>query len=55
MMRGVTLKMLLPCLAAMLMLSAAITPANTHAASETDWWPMFHHDLAHRIPNLDSA
>ena len=43
MMRRVILKMLLPCLLAMPMLSAA----NTHATLETDWWPMFRHNLAH--------
>jgi outer membrane protein assembly factor BamB len=42
-----TLKMLLLCLVAILMLSAVNTPAKTHATSETDWWPMFHHDPAH--------
>jgi len=41
--RRVTLKMLLPCLLVMPMLSAA----NTHATLETDWWPMFRHNLAH--------
>ncbi len=43
MIKGFTLKILLPCLVAMLMFSASVA----RATSETDWWPTFHHDPAH--------
>ena len=43
MMKGFTLKILLPCLVATLVFSASVA----RATSETDWWPTFHHDPAH--------